>query len=322
MIKAINWNAIEDSKDLEVWNRLTGNFWLPERIPLGDDKKSWATLKPQERELTVRVFTGLTLLDTIQAKVGVAAVMEAARTPHEHACYSNIQFMEDVHAKSYSSIFSTLCSSTEINEAYRWSEENEFLQEKMRIILGAYKSDSVVNRMAASVMLESFMFYSGFYLPMYWASKAKLPNTADVIRLIIRDEAIHGYYIGYKFQKLFAELHHNTVQSCKEYAHELLMSLYEVEIKYTEQLYDPMGLTEDVKAFLHYNANKALNNLGFEALFPAEISQVNPSIMAALSPGSDENHDFFSGAGSSYVMGNMVPTTDDDWGPILEKINA
>lgn len=30
-VRAINWNRIEDEKDLEVWNRLTGNFWLPEK---------------------------------------------------------------------------------------------------------------------------------------------------------------------------------------------------------------------------------------------------------------------------------------------------
>ena len=30
------------------------------------------------------------------------------RTPHEEAVLNNIQFMESVHAKSYSSIFSTL----------------------------------------------------------------------------------------------------------------------------------------------------------------------------------------------------------------------
>ena len=27
-VSAINWNKIEDDKDLEVWNRLTSNFWL------------------------------------------------------------------------------------------------------------------------------------------------------------------------------------------------------------------------------------------------------------------------------------------------------
>ena len=70
VLKAINWNRMQDDKDLEVWNRLTANFWLPEKVPLSNDVQSWATLRPEERELTIRVFTGLTLLDTVQNTVG------------------------------------------------------------------------------------------------------------------------------------------------------------------------------------------------------------------------------------------------------------
>ena len=32
--KAINWNRLQDDKDLEIWNRLTANFWLPEKVPV------------------------------------------------------------------------------------------------------------------------------------------------------------------------------------------------------------------------------------------------------------------------------------------------
>ncbi len=74
-----------------------------------------------------------------------------------------------------------------------------------------------------------------------------------------------------------------------------------------------MGLTEDVKTFLHYNANKALMNLGYEGMFPADMTKVDPSILSALSPNADENHDFFSGSGSSYVIGKAVATEDEDW---------
>ena len=38
-----------------------------------------------------------------------------------------------------------------------------------------------------------------------------------------------------------------------------------------------------------------------------------PAILAALSPSANENHDFFSGSGSSYVMGKAEETDDDDW---------
>ena len=312
-LRAINWNRLEDEKDLEVWNRLTVNFWLPEKVPLSNDVQSWATLRPAERELTIRVFTGLTLLDTVQNTVGAPSMMPDAQTPHEEAVLSNISFMEAVHARSYSSIFSTLCLTKEVDEAFRWSEENPHLQAKARLILEEYKAGSdPLKRKIASVFLESFLFYSGFYLPMYWSSRAKLTNTADLIRLIIRDEAVHGYYIGYKYQRALEKLLEARRAELKDFAFALIFDLYDIEQKYTAELYDGIGLTEDVKAFLHYNANKALQNLGYEALFPPAACEVNPAIMAALSPDS-ENHDFFSGSGSSYVIGKAVATEDEDW---------
>jgi len=299
--------------DLEVWNRLTSNFWLPEKVPMSNDIQSWGTLTAQEQNLTRHVFTGLTMLDTIQGTVGAIALIPDALTSHEEAVYTNIAFMESVHAKSYSSIFSTLCSTDEIEEAFRWAEENPYLQKKAEIILGYYRGDDPLKRKVASTLLESFLFYSGFYLPMYWSSRAKLTNTGDLIRLIIRDEAIHGYYIGYKFQKGMELESPERREEIKSYTYDLLMELYENEIKYTADLYDPLGLTEDVKHFLHYNANKALMNLGFDPLFPKEVSEVSPAILSALSPNADENHDFFSGSGSSYVIGKHEATEDDDW---------
>jgi len=312
--RAINWNRLQDDKDLEIWNRLTVNFWLPEKMPLSNDIQSWSQLSEEEQRLTIRVFTGLTLLDTIQNTVGAPALMADAVTPHEEAVLTNIAFMEAVHARSYSSIFSTLCSTAEVDEAFRWSEENAQLQQKSRLILDEYDATSnPLRKKVASVFLESFLFYSGFYLPMHWSSRARLTNTADLIRLIIRDEAVHGYYIGYKFQRAMERLTEAERAELKDFAFALMFDLYEIETRYTATLYDPLGLTEDVKSFLHYNANKALQNLGFESLFPEELCKVNPAIMAALSPNADENHDFFSGSGSSYVIGKAEATEDADW---------
>jgi len=170
-VNAVNWNRMQDDKDLEVWNRLTANFWLPEKVPLSNDVQSW----------------------------------------------------------------------------------NNF------------------------------------------------------------DEAVHGYYVGYKFQKLYDTMTPMEQMEIKEFAVSLLLDLYDNEVKYTETIYDELGLTEDVKTFLHYNANKAMMNLGFDAVFPEESAQVNPAILSALSPNADENHDFFSGSGSSYVIGTAVETEDEDW---------
>lgn len=48
-VSAVNWNKIQDDKDLEVWNRLTSNFWLPEKVPLSNDIPAWQTLSHAEQ---------------------------------------------------------------------------------------------------------------------------------------------------------------------------------------------------------------------------------------------------------------------------------
>lgn len=312
-IKAVNWNTLPDEKDKEVWERLTQNFWLSSKIPISNDIPSWKQLQEHEQLATMRVFANLTLLDTLQGTVGAVSLIPDARTPHEEAVLTNIAFMESVHAQSYSSIFMTLASTPEINDVFRWTEENEYVQRKAQIVAEFYRGEDPLKKKVASTILESFLFYSGFYLPLYWATHSKLGNTADIIRLIIRDEAVHGYYIGYKYQLAVRELPEGEQEELKEHTFELLYDLYENECQYTEDIYDPLGLTEDVKRFLRYNGNKALNNLGYEGLWPQKETNVSQSILASLDPGGNENHDFFSGSGSSYVMGKAEDTQDDDW---------
>lgn len=314
---AINWNNSEkeDPTSKLVWDKLVSNFWLPEKIPVSNDLPSWGTLTEEEKTLVMRVFTGLTMLDTIQGRFGAYSLMRDAKTLFEESVYSNIIFMEQVHARSYSNIFSTLSNTTSINAAFRWSTENPYLRRKAEIIVGYYRDQvdddglAHLRRKVASTFLESFLFYSGFYLPFYFNANQKLTNTADLISLIVRDESVHGYFIGAKFQEELALVSAEEAQGVKDWAYGLLYELYENEVLYTQDLYDGVGLTEDVKAYLRYNANKALQNLGLDPLFPAE--EVNPTIVSQLT--AKTNHDFFSGSGSSYVLAKVEVLSDEDW---------
>lgn len=310
----INWNRVEDPLDLMMWNKLLQQFWIDTKIPLSNDIPSWATLTYAEKLATKQVLTGLTVLDTLQNRFGAISLMRDAQTLHEEAVYTNIAFMEAVHAKSYSSIFSTLCSTEEIDDIMRWAKENKYLQAKANIIKSYYEQEDPAKRKVANTILESFLFYSGFYLPLYWATRGKLTNTADIIRLILKDETCHGFYVGGKYQSSTASLSEERKQHLQEWTYDLLMELYENEVKYTHYVYDPLGqkITDDVLMFLRYNANKALMNLGYESLFPAEMTRVSPAVMSSLTLDS-ENHDFFSGSGSSYAVGKAEATDDEDW---------
>lgn len=507
VIVPINWNNAPD-RELLVWNKLTENFWLPEKVALSNDLKSWKTLTEAEKLATMRVFGGLTMLDTLQGSVGAVELLKDAKNPFEEAVFGNIVFMEClhpsqevltsegwisatqvtedtlvaqynpieddvtftkpvslsksysdetyllyskndyilhhvsenhriafqtvvgtddngdkvwewatvaakdlkpehfvstnrlsvparvrpsdvpmaefnpvpkhkttgedliprfagtnltkrryfymntmgirkfsgsdvigiqvpsgyimsrhplaryswiitgncVHAKSYSSIFSTLADTENINETFRWVQEEDTLVYKARTINELYESNDPIKKLIAAAALESALFYSGFYLPLKWSSQAKLTNTADLIRLIIRDEAVHGYYVGNLFKDRYNLLSEEKKQEYKEFTYELFQDLYDNESKYTELIYDDIGWTEGAKTFVRYNFNKALQNLGFnEPLFPANLTKVEPSILSALNPEAGETHDFFSGSGSSYKILKNEETSDDDW---------
>ena len=85
-MRSVNWNKLNDDKDLEVWNRVTQNFWLPEKIPVSNDLNSWRTLDADWQQLITRTFTGLTLLDSVQATVGDIAQIKHSQTDHEQVC--------------------------------------------------------------------------------------------------------------------------------------------------------------------------------------------------------------------------------------------
>lgn len=308
----VNWNIINDEVDKIVWDRMTSNFWLPEKIALSNDIPSWGKLTEEEHERVMKVFAGLTLLDTLQANTGAVSLLQDASTQQEEACFTFIAAMESIHAKSYSSIFMTLCSSQKVNEVFRWAETDDHLQFKAQMIDSWYKK-SPLHKKAASVLLESFLFYSGFYLPLKLSSQGQLTNTADIISLIIRDEAIHGYYIGHKFQQEFKKLSETEQYDFHVEVNMLLAELYDNEMRYTEKIYDGSGYTEDVKKFLNYNANKALHNLGFYSLYDKEETDVSQEILSSLSAEQGGNHDFFSSSGSSYQMGTAEATEDEDW---------
>lgn len=311
--KSIDWNQIEDALDKATWEKLTSQFWLDTRIPVSNDRNDWRMLSETERDVVNKAFVGLTLLDTLQSEEGANVMRGDVRTQHEEAILNNILFMESVHAKSYSTIFISLNTSKEIDKIFEWGNTNETIQYKAKKINEVYQTGTALQKKVASVFLESFLFYSGFYAPLWYLGNNKLENVAEIIKLIIRDESVHGTYLGYKFQLGFNELSESEQNELKDWMYSLLFDLMENEEKFTEEVYAQVGWTKDVITFVHYNANKALQNLGFEAIYPEGTPEkVNPIVMNGISTESS-NHDFFSQVGNSYLMGESEAMEDDDY---------
>lgn len=314
---AANWSKQEDNFTQMFYNQNTKQFWLPEEISLNGDLLTWKLLSPQEKETHKKALAGLTLLDTEQGNTGMPKIAEHVNGHQRKAVLNFMAMMENaVHAKSYSNIFLTFASIEEINELFEWVKQNKYLQKKANIIVNIYnniKEDdeiSLYKAMVASVYLESFLFYSGFYYPLYLYGQGKLMQSGEIINLIIRDEAIHGVYIGLLAQEIYNKQNDVLQQELNEWAITLLKELYENELLYTEDVYDEIGLTHDVKKFVRYNANKALQNLGFESHFLTE--EINPIVLNGLDT-KTKSHDFFSMKGNGYKKATVEPLKDEDF---------
>lgn len=140
-----------------------------------------------------------------------------------------------------------------------------------------------------------------------------MPNSAEIIKLILRDESVHGTYIGYKLQLAYNEMSEDKQQEVQSWLYSFLMELYENEVEYTKTIYSEIGWVQEVTTFIKYNANKALQNLGFPSLFEnADVEDVNPVVINGLST-STTTHDFFSAVGNGYKMGEAEAMEEDDY---------
>lgn len=308
--EAINWNR--QSSDLAdvLWKQQTKQYWLPEEISVSKDILTWKSF--EHKETYKKVLAGLTLLDTIQTNTGMNEIARHIDDLQEKAVLTLFGAMEAIHARSYSYIFTTLCSNSEIDEVFEWVKENEYLQYKANAINKYYTNitdkESLWKAMFASVMLESYLFYSGFFYPLYNAGHGLMKNSGEVIALILRDESIHGVGVGYFAQDIFKGFSVETQNSLKVWGYELLLDLHQNEMKYTEDLYAETGLSAEVKKYVRYNANKALMNMGLDVMFDEE--DIDPIVMNGIRTDS-VTHDFFSQKGNSYTIAKVKEITDE-----------
>lgn len=318
-MRAVNWNKKEDDFSLMFWKQNIAQFWTEEEIAVSSDKNTWVQLSKEEQIAYKRVLGGLTLLDTKQGGEGMPLVLVHLENLQAKSVLAFMGAMEEVHAKSYSHIFTTLATEEEIDEIFDWVDTHPLLEKKAGIITSYYRrllkpevtKKELYMAMVASVFLESYLFYSGFFYPLYLAGQGKLTASGEIINLIIRDESIHGVFVGILAQQIFAELSAEDQQEVQKETQELLMELYEIEMAYTEEIYTSIGLVEDVNRFVRYNANKGLMNLGLEPKFEEE--EINPIVLNGLRTDT-KNHDFFSVKGNGYVKATNVEKLSDEIG--------
>lgn len=299
---ATNWSDPEDSFSATFYEKYTSQLWFPEEIPLSNDALVWKTLGDAERWTYIHASAGLNALDTLQGEVGMPALRGLV---DGHIRKATLQFqgmMEDIHARSYSLMNKTFLTTTEEREVFEWVRTQPHLQFKIAFIQGVFHDPDVSTlglwkKMAVSCMLETALFYSGFFYPLYLAGSGRMVSAGEIFNLIILDEALHGVYVALLAQEQFNLLNAAEQAYAKAWYTETLQTLYKNELAYTDVLYADVGLAGDVKRFIRFNFNVLADNLALERTFPDE--EINPVVQNGIEA-RGTTHDFFSAKGSSY----------------------
>lgn len=197
----------------------------------------------------------------------------------------------------------------EIEEIFNIAYKAKF---RFPTYMGAFKfyNDYALKSNDKSVFLETCLFYSGFYYPLYFYGQGKLMQAGEIINLILRDESIHGLYIGRMGIDLYQTFNDENKKLLYDWVIETINELYINQSELVDSIYDAVDLSHDVKIFVRYNANKALMNLGFDPYF--EHEEVNPVVLNGLNT-ETKTMDNFSMKGNGYQKMKSETLKDEDF---------
>ena len=111
------------------------SVWTEEEIAVSSDKNTWVQLSKEEQIAYKRVLGGLTLLDTKQGGEGMPLVLVHLENLQAKSVLAFMGAMEEVHAKSYSHIFTTLATEEEIDDIFDWVDNHPLLEKKLVLLL-------------------------------------------------------------------------------------------------------------------------------------------------------------------------------------------
>jgi ribonucleoside-diphosphate reductase beta chain len=253
-----------------LYNKMLGNFWIPEKVNLQKDKITIKELTPEEDESVKNTLSFLIFLDSIQVN-NLPNIQGHITDPAVNNLLVLQQFQEVIHSQSYQYILESLYPNFQRDEIYNKWRTNDLLKNRNSFVADQYEdfvaepnTETFKKVLLANFCLESIYFYSGFNLFDQLANRKKLIQTSKVIDYIRRDENTHV--------ALFLNLMRETMDIRKE--EDLIYSTIDravnEEIQWAHSTYGDniMGVSKDSSLkHIKYLANMRLKAMGLGNLY-------------------------------------------------------
>lgn len=302
-----------------LYKQMRENFWIPEKLDITQDVTDYANLTQDERRAFDGILSYLTFLDSIQTcnLPHIRAVMTA---PEVSQCLNEQASQEAMHSNSYQYMIETIIPSERRNTIYDFWRTDKVLRDRCEYIASLYQAyvdnpsdENYFVALVADYMLEGLYFYNGFQAFYNLASRQLMAGSADIFKLINRDELSHVRL----FQKLIPE-----AMLVMPHSVDRIYDLFDQAVKYecnwTNHIVGNnfLGITEaSTEQYTKYLANIRLRAIGLDALYTDDIYKKNPyqhlERFADLSSEGSTKANFFEAQVTSYVMSSGVAGWDE-----------
>lgn len=292
-----------------LYRTMVGNFWLPQKVSLVEDKLSVKTLTAEEDQAVRDTLSFLIFLDSFQSN-NLPNVAEYITCPGVKNLIAIQTFQEVIHSETYQYIMEALYPSVERDEIYNRWRTNENLMKRNKFVasiadefVDSPTEENLHKVLVANLVLEGVYFYQGFNLFDQLGHRGKIVGTSKEIDYIRRDELTH---VGI-FTNMIKE-----VKPSVELVHSIFEEGATQEIDWCKSTYGNkiLGISEtSSSAYVKWLVNERLGRIGYPSLYDSVDNPYKHITDSAKEGNKREN--FFETSVTSYDMADSVDGWDD-----------
>ncbi len=284
-----------------IFDKLTqkqlGFFWRPEEVSLQKDRNDYQALDTGQKHIFTANLKYQTLLDSVQGRGPVLALLPHASIPELEGCIITWDFMESIHSRSYTYIVKNLYPNpTEVFDTILETKEivsraesvtkcyDDFIEYAKSPKQDTYELKKRFYKMLISInILEGIRFYVSFACTFGFGELRLMEGSAKIISLIARDESQHlaitqHIIKNYQNKENDKEML-RVMKDCEEDVYKMYNNAVQEEKDWASYLMKDgsmIGLSETLLGhYVEWIANKRLRAIGLKPLYDRPI-RTNP----------------------------------------------
>lgn len=307
-----NLNNVRYTWATPIYRTMVGNFWVPQKVSLVEDRITLQELDEFEEEAVRKTLSFLIFLDSFQVN-NLPNIAEYITCPGVKNLLTVQAFQEVIHSETYQYILEALYPSMKRDEIYNLWRDHEPLKKRIKFVSNIAQKfvdnkdlESFVDVVIANYILEGLYFYQGFDFFHLLAHRKKLVQTDKEIVYIQTDELTHmGIFIN-----ILKEL---GVDKYKERIVEMFKQATEQEIEWCHDVYGDkiLGISKKSSASsVKWRCNERLGRLGIDPIYD-DAENPYKHIDNAAKQGATRGNFFESAAITSYDTAESVDGWED-----------